>query len=390
MNLKNTSKPIIHIARDEKFIDAAHDIYEQAFPGKNRFIILLQDREDEINYLSKVEAYEFLYTSESYLAEVHTIIDEGCIVIFHGMKYDQSQVALSIKKENVTLVWSVFGSEVYGNPYLVGNEIYGAKTYKTFVFTLKRMLKNALRPYYRFFRRDDDLYRNIILAMRTVDYVAILHREELLRCKDRIKLRDDIKQLPFTYYPMDVIIDRHSGMVSDNNILLGNSAYYSNNHLEAFDLLKMMGIGDRKIICPLSYGNEAYADEIAKRGNSLFGAKFHPLAEFLPLSEYQKILRGCGIVIMNHYRQQGAGNILHAMHLGAKVYLSRKNSLYQYLTRIGCQLYCIEEDLKPDNKNAFRLLTKEQIQKNRTILERELSLDRICSELQQKFNPLLN
>lgn len=389
MSLKNTSKPIIHIARDEKFIDAAHDIYEKAFPGKNRFIILLEDREDEINYLSKMEAYEFLYTSENYLAEIHTIIDEGCIVIFHGMKHDQSQVALSIKKHNVTLVWSVFGSEVYGNPYLVGKEIYGAQTYKTFVFNLKRKLKNVLRPYYKFFKGEDDLYKNIILAMRKMDYMAILHREELLYCKDKIKLRDDIKQIPFTYYPMDVIIDRHTGMVSDNNILLGNSAYYSNNHLEAFDLLRKMGIGDQKIICPLSYGDEAYADEIAKRGKSLFGPKFYPLTEFLPLDKYQKILRGCGIVIMNHYRQQGAGNILHAMYLGAKIYLSRKNTLYHYLTRIGCRLYCIEEDLKPDNEKAFMLLTKKQIQKNRTILERALSLEKICNELQQKFNPLL-
>ncbi|WP_372638629.1 TDP-N-acetylfucosamine:lipid II N-acetylfucosaminyltransferase, partial [Fodinibius sp.] len=239
------------------------------------------------------------------------------------------------------------------------------------------------------FKGEDDLYKNIILAMRKMDYMAILHREELLYCKDKIKLRDDIKQIPFTYYPMDVIIDRHTGMVSDNNILLGNSAYYSNNHLEAFDLLRKMGIGDQKIICPLSYGDEAYADEIAKRGKSLFGPKFYPLTEFLPLDKYQKILRGCGIVIMNHYRQQGAGNILHAMYLGAKIYLSRKNTLYHYLTRIGCRLYCIEEDLKPDNEKAFMLLTKKQIQKNRTILERALSLEKICNELQQKFNPLL-
>ena len=42
------------------------------------------------------------------------------------------------------------------------------------------------------------------------------------------------------------------------NILLGNSASDTNNHLDAFEALRKLDLDGRKIITPLSYGNANY------------------------------------------------------------------------------------------------------------------------------------
>jgi dTDP-N-acetylfucosamine:lipid II N-acetylfucosaminyltransferase len=105
------------------------------------------------------------------------------------------------------------------------------------------------------------------------------------------------------------------------------------------------------------------------------------LDTFLPLTEYNKIIRSCGIVIMNHHRQQAVGNILASILLGSKVYLSEKNTILQYLRGIGIFVFSIERDLKPHFPEALNNLTEFEINHNREILHREIALDNVVSKL---------
>src|SRR5690606_8564482 len=127
------------------------------------------------------------------------------------------------------------------------------------------------------------------------------------------------------------------------------SAFYTNNHLEAFELLKNIDLGKKKIICPLSYGNRNYAKKIADKGKKRWKDNFVPLFKLMPLHEYNEYLRLCGIVIMNNYRQQAVGNILTMIWMGAKVFLNEETSLYKYLKRIGVFVFSISTDLDRDN-----------------------------------------
>lgn len=389
MNLRNITKPIVHIATDEKFIDSAHSIYETAFPSQNIFLILVNGDQEELHHLSENSSYELIVTDKNCDKEIEKKIRDARIVVFHEMNFKQADIALSLKHEKISLVWSVFGYEIYDNPYLFGKELYGEKTYASFIKSISRKVKNKFRSfYYQFLKGKKDPYKKKIQAFEEMDWIAMLYHEEIELYKRRINFKTPAKQLKFTYYPLDVVVNKHAS-ISGDNILVGNSATYTNNHLEIFDILGKMNIGDRNIICPLSYGNKDYGAKINKKGSEIFGSKFEGLTEFLPLEEYQNILQQCGIVIMNHYRQQAVGNVLNTMYLGAKVFLSNKNTLYHYLNRIGCHIYCIEEDLIPNNENVLKLLTTKQREQNRKILKRELSLERICSELQQKIGPLL-
>lgn len=392
MSLKDKdSKPIVHIATDEKFIDAAHDIYERAFPGKNNFLILRKNHNSEIRYLSKEIVYNFITTDSKYIEKIEELTKETHLIVFHGMTYHQALLAHNLSKQNKKFVWTVFGTEVYDNQQIFKKASIGEKTYKEFVFNMKKWVKDQFRPFYYLIRKGRKEPKKVIKdSFSKMDYTGILYKEELDNYQRLGIVNPEIKHIRFTYYPLGTIIKRDSGFVNSSNILLGNSASYTNNHLEAFEILERLNLENHNIITTLSYGNQEYAKQITELGKKKFGEKFKPLTEFLPLSEYQKILQSCGIVIMNHYRQQAVGNVMNALHLGAKVYLSNRNTLYHYLKRIGCHINCIEEDLVPENTAVFELLRKDQMFENREILKEELSMERVVNELQQKLTPVLN
>lgn len=384
-------KPIVHIATDEKFIDAAYDIYEKAFPEKNLFLILKNDDQREVKYLSKEKDYYFLDLNNDLIKVVEEITESSKVVVFHGINYSQAIIANNLEKNEKSFVWTVFGAEVYNNPLIFGEKAYGDLTNKKFVATPTNYLKDLFRkPFYRIIKKSDDRFTLVVDAFSKMDHVGVLYREEFDYFQQLGIVNPKIEQIRFTYYPLNTIIKKDSDFVNAENILLGNSASYTNNHLEAFEILKKLDLKNNDIITPLSYGNKEYANQIIDIANQKFGERFSPLTDFLPLDEYQKILESCGIVIMNHYRKQAGGNVLNAIYLGAKVYLSTKNILYHYFKRIGCHVFCIEKDLVPGNPTVFDLLTKNQMHENREILTEELSLDRVVNELKEKLTPVLN
>lgn len=388
--MKNrVSKQIVHIARDDIFIDTAYDIYEKAFPNRNKFLIL-KNKQTNIKYLSSKKEYYFVEPIDDYITIVDSLINDASLIVFHGVDSYQAKIALKLKKNKKKYLWSVFGGEVYNNKKIFKNESIGKKTHKKYGFNIKKWIKDFIRPYFYLLTKAQYEPSKVIKdSLATMDFAGILYKEELdnFRCLEIVK--PDIEHIKFTYYPLNLIIEESSGFVNNDNILLGNSASYTNNHLEAFEILEKFDLGRHKIISSLSYGNHEYAKQIIDLGFRKFGENFQPLTDFLPLSDYQKILHSCGIVIMYHYRQQAIGNIMNAIYLGAKVYLSNTNTLYHYLKRIGCHVFCIEEDLIPSNQTVFEMLDKKRMLENRELLKEELSLDRVVNELKNKLTPLL-
>ena len=392
MNSKNNNfNPIVHIATDEKFIDTAYEIYEDTFPRKNLFVILTKNENHEVKYLSKGKEYNFISLDKEYINKIEDLTFEANLIVFHGMNYHQALIALNLNKKNKKYLWTVFGAEVYNNTCIYNKAAVGEMTYNSFVFSLKKWIKDKIRPYYYLFLKGNEEPDEVVKkSLQLMDFAAILYKEELDKFLDLGIIKTEIKHIKFTYYPLDKIISKKSSFVNAPNILLGNSASFSNNHLEAFEVLKKLDLKSQNIITPLSYGNKKYADKIIEIGKRKLGDNLQPLTEFIPLSEYQKILLGCGIVIMNNYRQQAVGNVVNAIYLGAKVYLSNKNTLYHYLKRIGCHVFCIEEDLVPENQIVLDLLSKKQMIENRNKLAVELSLERNVNELKRNLSIILN
>lgn len=154
------------------------------------------------------------------------------------------------------------------------------------------------------------------------------------------------------------------------NILLGNSADPSNNHIDALEKLRPYAIQNIKIFCPLSYGDAEYAKQVADYGKSIFGDKFNPLLEFMKFDDYKKLLARIDIAIFNHKRQQGMGNTTTLLGLGKKVFMRDDVTPYSMFEKIGIKVFPISdfnlsligEDTSLSNKNAvMRYFSKSQL-----------------------------
>lgn len=146
-------------------------------------------------------------------------------------------------------------------------------------------------------------------------------------------------------------------------IQIGNSADPSNNHIEIFDKLRAYKNENIEIICPLSYGNLQYRNEVIKKGNEIFGDKFNPIMDFLPLEEYLLQLSKIDIAIFNHKRQQAIGNITSLLGFGKKVYIRDDITTWNF---------CADHELTVFNtnnqfKDLFEMDTSAQLKNIRNI-----------------------
>jgi hypothetical protein len=186
----------------------------------------------------------------------------------------------------------------------------------------------------------------------------------------------------------DFIKDIKEKVVSEGNILLGNSATYENNHLEAIDLIKNLKLDGRKIITPLSYGDGGtfYRETIMSYGKFYFGQKFVPVVDYLPPKQYIELIVSCSVCIMCHLRQQATGNIYTMLYIGAKVFLDMKNPLYRFFKKLGVSIFALE-DLRVEMDTK---LTMAEIEKNREILRKNWSREAIYDKTKNLIDTVMS
>jgi hypothetical protein len=145
-------------------------------------------------------------------------------------------------------------------------------------------------------------------------------------------------------YPSNLYkeIDMPESIHLGTNILLGNSADPSNNHIEVFNKLTNYKDSDIKVYTPLSYGNKKYAQNIINQGKKLLGDKFVPITDFMPKEEYLTLLAKIDIAVFNHNRQQAMGNIITLLGLGKTVYLKQDISSAILLKNHGIKTFDLQ------------------------------------------------
>ncbi len=173
----------------------------------------------------------------------------------------------------------------------------------------------------------------------------------------------------------DIKTNHHNSI----NIQIGNSATKTNNHFEIFDKLLKYKEENIKLFVPLSYGDESYAKIVIKKGKDIFGDKFIPLNELLPLNDYLKLLDEIDIAIFAHNRQQGMGNIITLLGLGKKVYMRSDITPWQLFNEIGVKVYDIKNlDITPIDEETSR--------KNHEIVKNYFSEERLKEQLINLFD----
>lgn len=376
------SKRILHIGTDEKFLNAVEFTYEKAFPGKNLIYITLSDKGMPLKHIKISDNFIFGDFSIQSKHEIVEMSDDFDYVILHGLDKFKSEIFFSSNTKE-KFVLSIWGAEIYNNPYVLGIDLYGEKTLNKFINRYIFNLKKVLRPlYYKLFHGSLDNFNLQLKVIKEISLIAGQPPEDFLFLQERNLANNKAKYFFYSYYPFEYIFKNNEELVSDGtNILLGNSASSTNNHLEIIEILAKLDLGNSKIFTPLSYGDENYANEITKIGKQKLGNHFVPLRDYMALSDYNKTVSSCGIVIMNHYRQQAVGNIVAMLLMGAKIYLDERNTVYHYLKRIGCSVFSISMDLKVENRDAFKPLTVVEKERNQQIIRKEVSVDNLVTSL---------
>ena len=184
----------------------------------------------------------------------------------------------------------------------------------------------------------------------------------------------------FRYYSVEDVFAKGPPAMEGPDILVGNSATATNNHVEAFNLLAGCDLNGRRIIVPLSYFDEAYADAVVRLGRELFGDRFVPLREFVPIERYNKTVASCGTVIMNHVRGQAMGNLTTALYKGAKLFLRPENPYLRFYADHGAHLFSLSQDAV-DPKTIFTPLSDEQKAQNKRIVESIWGFDAVVEHI---------
>lgn len=252
-------------------------------------------------------------------------------VIIHYLDLEMARLTLKLHS-NTPIFIQTWGGDT--SPLLSSSELFGALT-REYYFTqsaLKALPIALGYPLYEARRiwNDRKWHQTLKSAMDKARYTSFL-----LGNTERTKIlsRSTEKREFRISYGENVLSDvLQTG--NPRNVLIGNSATATNQHLEALQILKKSKVEIETILIPLSYGDGEYADWITSKAKKVFGDAVICLREFLPYHEYLERINRCGLVVMNHARQQALGNIFWALSSGKQVFLNPGGVNYQHLSEL--------------------------------------------------------
>lgn len=326
---------IVHVFPDSVFLPFTADVFEEAAPGLNTFLVYSQHPEARQHDLSRVPRMERVRTDPAGLDRVVDALAGSDLAVFHSVGEFAAQALLRCPPGPARM-WSGWGGDYYGSDLFPHAGLLGPQTAR---FARQH---RTLRAQLGWFRLRYRATRPLHAAARATDLFSAPIPEDLRVFRRRFGgFRGDYAQL--NYASVEDTFAPGTTPVAGDDILLGNSAALSNNHLELLELLSRRPLAGRRVVAPLSYGDPGYADAVSARGRELFGSDFLPLRDFLPLGEYVEIISRCGLVLMGHRRQQGIGNVATAMWSGAAVVLDARSPLTRFLRTRGAELTTLQD-----------------------------------------------
>jgi len=320
---------ILHVGSDSAFVDFLRGYFERAAPGQNE----LRRYPKAAPGGGVVAMARAATTYALQLARIAGAARRADVVVAHMMSLPSALALLSAPRRAFR-VWSGWGADYYG-----------AGTAET---------EGLLGPRSALMVAELGLDRGP-QGGRAVRALTTWTVERAIRATDAFSapIPDDFEVMRRrhpsfrgTYLQLnyaDMASFGGSPAATENgDILLGNSAWVANNHLEALEHISRLDLGGRKVFTPLAYGNPDYRRAVLEHGRRLLGDAFEPLLEPMPFEEYRERVGRCSVVVMNHYRQQGLGNVGMGLYSGAHVYLSRRNPLHAFLRRTGLDVHSLE------------------------------------------------
>ena len=333
---------ILHVMILDKFLAPYIDFVDENFGRENHHYVFITSEKYEYG-LTPEHKVEFLYTDDDIFITLLEYMKMAKKIILHGLWRDKVDILLYFNQKLLKkCYWIMWGGDYYfpeKQSWMrhkvikeIGYLVNGAKN--EYVLVKKWYNSNG-------------------------QYIKI----------NSIYPSNLYKELPLTEKKCDTI-----------NILLGNSATQTNNHIEILLNLETHKNKNIKVFTPLSYGDSLYGKEVIAKGNEILGDKFIPILNFMAFEKYLEFLNTIDIALFAHNRAQGTGNIINLLGLGKKVYMRNDVIAWNFFKEeLGLNLFNIE-NIELDILDEHTKLTNIKIIKN------YFSKENIIKQWKELFN----
>lgn len=366
---------ILHLIVDHQVIERTLGIYETVFPQCNDVLIFDWKPKEPIKHLIKYKYCPLVNNGKGETYGKNYDFSGVTHIIAHYLTMDMINFIKSAPLD-IHVCWEIYGADLY-NQFLVdyGYNIYYTSPNK---YSKHYILANYFNPIYK-----------AMLCLKGVKYVYprqrkkqfeyIINRVNSLQhgCKydaqlvEKYAKRSIYNYEVFNYSLTEVLGDlKDSDFFDGQNILIGNSASLSNNHLYILNFLNKNKLPDSaNIIMPLSYGgNQSYINNVISAYSAVFGNNIIVYRDYMPLHEYNKIFTQLRAMILSAWRQESQGTAIMGFYLGVKVFMSEKSPLYQWYKDCGFVVYSLEKSNIEDF--AIPLNNKEKVHNRKMVLQR--------------------
>ena len=359
---------ILHVMHDDKFNDRAVIRFEEVYAGKNDYLAVCKENKR----LQFIKSNQVRPVSESYVVNLLGGSSYRA-VIFHSLPPLQQAVFRAVPK-HTPIVWIGWGFDYYSTllsasfPHPDG--LFEPKTIAHFELkprnvSFRSTIKAKLRPWLggkspAGFSRQD--YQRVSV------FVPVLKAEWQLARQENPWFKADYR--PWLYALEQEAQFEKEIFADAANILVGNSASMTNNHIDSFEAIaeSLLASDYEAVIVPLSYGSPRVRDAVVKAGRHYFGAKFRPILDFLEMNAYLDLVRSCHTVFMNHVRQQALANLSYAFSWGAKVVINQRSMLVNEFKERGLEFGLMDDPQSWQIESGVRVRNR---QKQREIRDRK-------------------
>ncbi|MGF1943687.1 TDP-N-acetylfucosamine:lipid II N-acetylfucosaminyltransferase [Enterococcus casseliflavus] len=295
---------IVHIFPFEKFTENFIEFIDRNFITEDHLFILYGDYDIDSSYVKKYPNIK-IYNKRK-LFEYYMILKKSDAIIIHSFFLTKEILLLLNLSRSFCekTAWVIWGGDLLDLRKKTNKRIKSRITY-----WFKEMLIKKLKA------------------------VIVLVDKDWENFKETFHI--DKKHFTAVYgngrvFDLISTIDIKKKSVKKINILLGNSATATNNHIESMKYLEKFRNEDIMLYIPLSYGDENYRREIIEYSQIHFPNKVVPIVDMMKYEDYLEFLSGMDIAIFNNNRQQALGNIRAAVYFKCKLFLRLESELSQY------------------------------------------------------------
>lgn len=346
-------KKVIHLYDDEKIVERTHNFYLNRCKEVDHIGIIFTSN-SELRYVKDVSLFTVVQ-NEKIKQFTRSFDFKDVICVYAHFLTTPKLHFINNVPFGINIGWGIYGGDLY-NRYL---RYFGYELIYDYRESLKEWL---LYPFKCLIRRMEfsRLMRRLTFIVACFpDYQQIKKYGGGKIPPQVDTFAYDIKGLLGKLYKVDFTIG--------NTIVIGHSASQTNNHLYVLKHLKGHVIGNYSLLLPMAYGaSKQYVDRIESSYSDCFGSRVKCIRNFVPLEQYNQQLVDGAVFVYGNWRQEALGNILVALYLGAKVYLSKKNPLLDYFRNLGVIVFVLEEI----DDTLILPMTEEQKKHNRLYLEK--------------------